>query len=272
MQKYFFTAAIAACAVGFFSLDESAAGDVGPIASIEQASAQLLVGAAGDDGTVRAALHLALAEGFKTYWHVPGDGGLPPSIRMDGEVVDVRLPAPARYIDAYGEALGYKGEVTLAFELPAPESGVVNLDMLVGVCAEICIPFIAKLAAPVPNAMMPRTKFALDDAFDALPDPFDDELAVTDAQVSANSKDVIALSADVALQDGVNVDDAQLFVRLPGKNEFFAQAAELTSHFGGTRAEMDVITYLSVEELVGRSVVFTLVSGGRSVEGELVLR
>ena len=56
------------------------------------------------DGTTQwAGLHITLAPGWKTYWRVPGEAGIPPQITVKGTgVSDVAVvyPLPRRFIDA----------------------------------------------------------------------------------------------------------------------------------------------------------------------------
>ncbi|MEO0497613.1 MAG: protein-disulfide reductase DsbD domain-containing protein [Pseudomonadota bacterium] len=275
MQKYLIYGLATAGVLAVFSSNESLAGEIGPTASIEQSSALLLIAPPDDDQMVRGAIKLTLSDGFKTYWHVPGDGGLPPLIEIDGQPIEVRLPAPTRYIDQYGEALGYKDEVAITFEVPKPQSDLVELDMLVGVCADICIPFIAKLKAPVPADMMPRTRFALDDAFDALPLSFDADLGVNSVRAfsgaSGDNGGEIGLTAGLSLPADIDLDEVDLFVRLPGPDEFFPRAATIVRVPGGAEAVVKITTDLTLDELTNKRATFTLVSGDRSVEGDLLL-
>ncbi|MEM1364261.1 MAG: protein-disulfide reductase DsbD domain-containing protein [Pseudomonadota bacterium] len=271
MKKCRFTVVSAMFGLAFFSFNESALAQGRAVAKIEQAKAQLIVGPETDAGTVQAIVSIEMADGFKTYWHVPGDGGLPPLFKVDGEPVEVRLPAPTRFKDQYGQSIGYKAEVTMAFELPAPTDGVVDMDMIVGVCAEICIPFIANLSAPVPPAMMPRAKFAIADAFDALPGAFDDELSVTDATVSTGEDGALDLVANIVVPSDAGLEDARVFAWLPGRDEFFVHAAQLTRDGKMVAARMPVTTELSPEILAGREVQFTLISADQSVEGVVKL-
>ncbi len=113
----------------------------------------------GFDGKFhRIGLELTLAKGWKTYWRVPGDGGVPPTITMTGDniaAVNVLLPAPTRYRDQSGESIGYKETVVFAIDIepvdPArPVSG--KLDGFLGVCEKVCIPVqFSELLALAPN-------------------------------------------------------------------------------------------------------------------------
>ena len=60
-------------------------------------------------------LEVALDDGWKTYWRMPGDSGVPPTFEWTGstnlEKANVLYPAPVRMKEAGGEAIGYEGTV-----------------------------------------------------------------------------------------------------------------------------------------------------------------
>ena len=62
------------------------------IASAQQASnwvqvlssqVRLVRGAMQPDGSIQAGVHIQLDKGWKTYWRVPGDAGVPPDFNWD---------------------------------------------------------------------------------------------------------------------------------------------------------------------------------------------
>lgn len=107
--------------------------------------ARLLKG--GFDGKVWwAGLHVSLDEGWKTYWRVPGEGGIAPQIDLPGENIakaDIMHPLPRRFEDEAGMTIGYKEEVVFPISL-APgdvtKPVTVSLKSFFGVCDVVCIP------------------------------------------------------------------------------------------------------------------------------------
>lgn len=105
------------------------------------------------DGRHMAAVELTLADGWKTYWRSPGEGGIPPRLllRADGAVQGgaMHFPRPV-VIDSAGlRAIGYEDRVVLPIELDLPQgtdmadfSGILQI----GVCKEICVPVTLDLA------------------------------------------------------------------------------------------------------------------------------
>lgn len=100
------------------------------------------------DGAVwSAGVAIELDEHWKTYWRVPGEGGIPPSFDWTGSAhvksIDVLWPAPRRYNDTNGETIGYASRVVFPLRVIADSAQAtpeLRLAMFFGVCKEICIP------------------------------------------------------------------------------------------------------------------------------------
>jgi DsbC/DsbD-like thiol-disulfide interchange protein len=108
-------------------------------------SARLLQG--GFDGTAwNAGLAITLDKNWKTYWRVPGDGGIAPSFKLAGENIKSSrfdYPAPKRFHDEAGMTIGYKNEVVFPFAvepLDALKPVSVSIETFFGVCDVVCIP------------------------------------------------------------------------------------------------------------------------------------
>jgi DsbC/DsbD-like thiol-disulfide interchange protein len=98
-------------------------------------------------GMLRAGIDIELKPGWKTYWRMPGDAGVPPQFDWSGSenvrAVEVLWPAPARFIDAGGETVGYKNRVVFPLRITpekAAEPVRLQLSIFFGVCKDICIP------------------------------------------------------------------------------------------------------------------------------------
>jgi DsbC/DsbD-like thiol-disulfide interchange protein len=108
-------------------------------------SARLLKG--GFDGKVWwAGLHVTLAPKWKTYWRVPGEGGIAPQLDVKGGNIaahEVLYPLPRRYEDEAGMTIGYIDEVVFPIAIePTDASKPINLSLTAffGVCEVVCIP------------------------------------------------------------------------------------------------------------------------------------
>lgn len=132
--------------------------------------AELRSGWQMQSGNQMVAVHLALADGWKTYWRAPGDAGIPPSFDWAGSrnVKSVRFhwPRPHVYEAAGLRTIGYKHELILPIEVtPADPSLPVYLKARVdlGVCSDICVPaeFAFAQVLPTPGAADDKIRQAL---------------------------------------------------------------------------------------------------------------
>ncbi len=97
-------------------------------------------------GHQMAGLNIALAEGWKTYWRAPGDGGIPPVITFSGSTnirtAQFHWPVPEIFDQNGMRSVGYDGGLVLPIEIAPIEEGPIHLagELQIGVCEEICIP------------------------------------------------------------------------------------------------------------------------------------
>ena len=79
------------------------------------------------DGVERAGVDIALDPGWKTYWRMPGDAGVPPhfdwSASRNVKAVEVLWPAPSRFIDPEGETVGYRDRVVFPVRVTPAGNG-----------------------------------------------------------------------------------------------------------------------------------------------------
>jgi DsbC/DsbD-like thiol-disulfide interchange protein len=108
------------------------------------------------DGVIwTAGIDIVLDEGWKTYWRMPGEAGIPPSFDWQGsqrvKAIEVLWPAPRRFDGASGETVGFEERVVFPVRVTAESAEAMPelaLSMFLGVCKEVCIPakFSATLA------------------------------------------------------------------------------------------------------------------------------
>jgi DsbC/DsbD-like thiol-disulfide interchange protein len=148
-----------------------------------------LIGGETAEGTWRAGLDITLDKGWKTYWRVPGEAGVPPQFNWsrsrNAEKVTVLWPAPKRFADQGGESVGYKDRVVFPLDVVAEDVGRpidLVLEVFLGVCDIVCIPvkldmslvetaanpgdasLIAAFAARVPQKVDAQSPFRVVDA------------------------------------------------------------------------------------------------------------
>jgi DsbC/DsbD-like thiol-disulfide interchange protein len=109
------------------------------------------------EGTHMAALHLRLAEGWKTYWRAPGDAGIPPRFDWSGSEniasVAFHWPRPVVFAQFGIRSIGYRHELVLPIELTLRDPSLaarVETSIEIGVCETICLPVSMTLQADLP--------------------------------------------------------------------------------------------------------------------------
>jgi len=108
---------------------------------------------AGQSGAVwHSGLLISMQHGWKTYWRVPGDGGVPPQFDWTGsenlETANVLMPVPHRFADENGEGIGYKSEVVFPVDVTPKDLSrpvMLALKMFYAVCNDICVPVQAEV-------------------------------------------------------------------------------------------------------------------------------
>jgi len=129
---------------------------------LTNARARLLGGAAARVGakSYLAGVEIALEDGWKTYWRMPGDAGVPPNFDWSGSSnvarVTVLYPAPTRMAEPAAETIGYKHQVLFPIEVVAKDASQpvgLTLALEFGVCREICIPAEARLSLALDPGM-----------------------------------------------------------------------------------------------------------------------
>lgn len=100
-----------------------------------------------------AGLEFLLEPGWHTYWRYPGESGIPPQITITQssnlKTFEVLYPAPVRYADGYSNSIVYHDGIVLPIRV-VPEDPAqdvqVSLEVLFGVCKDICVPGDAVLS------------------------------------------------------------------------------------------------------------------------------
>jgi DsbC/DsbD-like thiol-disulfide interchange protein len=100
-----------------------------------------------------AGVEIKLDAGWHTYWHDPGDTGVPPTFDFSGsdnvKSATVLWPAPQRFSDgAGGTSIGYVDHVILPVQvapMDAAKPTLLHLKLGYAICGNLCIPAEAKL-------------------------------------------------------------------------------------------------------------------------------
>ncbi|MET0259271.1 MAG: protein-disulfide reductase DsbD domain-containing protein [Methylobacterium sp.] len=148
---------------------------------------------ADDAGNMRGALVVDLQPGWKTYWIAPGPVGLAPELRFDGSQglgpVTVDYPVPTRFIEGSETSVGFDAPTAFALRSTSTSKTppVMQVDFLLGLCREICVPLQGHLDAHPDEGLSARA--AVTAAFAALPDVAPAPSPVS-ARLSANGREI----------------------------------------------------------------------------------
>jgi DsbC/DsbD-like thiol-disulfide interchange protein len=257
-----------------------------PWVEIHNARARLLGGPSPTKGSKSyvAAVEITLGEGWKTYWRMPGDAGVPPMFDWTGSgnvaSLEVLYPAPSRMSEPAAETIGYKKSVLFPVEIvPKDASRPVDLALAMefGVCRDICIPAEAKFSLSLRPASLSGTPSpAIVAALEKVPRretgrrAFDPRLKSATAILEGDAPRLTieasfprgSASADIFIEapEGLYVP---LPKRLPdtrtGATDLTADAAD-----GLVRFEVDLKG--SAQDLKGKTLRLTLVSDAGATE------
>lgn len=177
-----------------------------------------LIGDSFDGRSWQTGVLIELAPGWKTYWRMPGEAGIPPEFTWTAsepaEVI-ISLPAPSRFADQSGETVGYEGEVLFPVAVtPDKATGLdLKLDLFFAVCKDICIPASAQAMVTLgPMMLDPAGSARVERAREAVPGPGS---AVSSARiVMEGGKPVLLLELAERPED--------IFVEMPGSAYFRA--------------------------------------------------
>lgn len=106
------------------------------------------------EGSILVGLEIEMLPGLKTYWRVPGETGIPTTFDFSrsGGIGDFRVLWPYPTIDQSTGYLDYvyRGPTVLPIELTATGAPMdLDLNVVMGICSDICVPVQARFALPI---------------------------------------------------------------------------------------------------------------------------
>ena len=232
---------------------------------------------AGDyrNKTWTAGVEIILAPGWKTYWRVPGDSGVPAEFEWKNstnvKTAEVSWPAPKRYQDITGKSIGYKKHVIFPVTVtPENNSRPARLDLQLyyAVCSDICVPAQASLKLDLPVDMPPGMDLPRINKFLALvPQKLESAITVVDSKViiiKAKPVLTIKLSGKVAKKTDILVE---------GSDAAFFDAPKAISSTNGEH-----VFHLPIDgidkpgQLAGKVLKLTVLSGDIRFEKNIRLK
>ncbi|MGH6864782.1 MAG: protein-disulfide reductase DsbD domain-containing protein [Methyloceanibacter sp.] len=228
---------------------------------------RLVSGAVDAAGTTAryAGIQLRMDDGWKTYWRSPGDSGVPPGFDWSGsknlKSADVFYPAPHRFAEASGTAIGYSDEVLFPVRLTPEREGepiefVVAFDY--GLCMDLCIPNEVKLDLVLPAAPAKGDALLIESALARVPKRARTETLPRVIAIEPDLEDAPPkLVIEAVFAPGAAATD--LFVEADGT---FVPVPKALAPLADGKQRFEV-TFASAEEaaaIAGKSLALTLVS------------
>ena len=217
-----------------------------------------------------AGVQIELDPGWKTYWRVPGESGVPPLFDWSGsdnlKHAEVLYPAPTRLNDQGGEAIGYKDRVIFPVAVEASDPGkpvALKLDLHFAVCQAICVPAEAALSLTLPATPAPDAEAGLVGAAVAkVPAAAAGGLAVTAASLRpAPAGEGYDL---VVRLEGSDANEADIFVEgFP--DAYFGKPRPLEAASRSASYRLPVLGLKQPEDLVGKTLTLSVVARDSSV-------
>jgi DsbC/DsbD-like thiol-disulfide interchange protein len=212
---------------------------------------RLLRGAplSGTDG-VASGIEIALDPGFKTYWRMPGDVGVPPVFDWSGSdnlaSIAPDWPAPRRFDEAGVSVIGYGGgNVVLPLRIAAADAGKpvkLALTLSYAACKSICVPEKAN-AALVLTQDGPEGLYAslIEAASREVPQRMEASAFGLDRQRSV-SLTLTRGSAGLSLRPRLDADETilDIFVEAPGSWLFGAPETNRIGASGESGLQVDL--------------------------------
>jgi len=155
------------------------------------------------DGKMRIGLEIDMPPELKTYWRVPGETGIPTTFDFSRSagIRDPRILWPYPVIEATPDYTDfvYHGPTVIPIEVGTnSEPLTVNLDLILGICSDICVPAQASFSLPVSLAKAdPGQGLRIEQALANTPLPAPDEADVGTATLDGEALSVVLHSPDI---------------------------------------------------------------------------
>jgi DsbC/DsbD-like thiol-disulfide interchange protein len=222
-----------------------------------------LVGDSFDGTSWHTGVLIELDPGWKTYWRMPGEAGIPPEFTWTTSApakVAVAFPAPGRHADQSGETVGYEGQALFPVTVTPEQAGDVELglDLFFAVCKDICIP--AKATASITLGSMMR-------------DP-EGSARVEQARAAVPGPGTVVRAARLVMEGGKPMLELDLAER---PDDIFVEAAG-TAYFRGPQFSGDGLTarlpidnLKDMAKLSGAALTLTYRVNGAALEQTVTL-
>jgi DsbC/DsbD-like thiol-disulfide interchange protein len=266
-------AVLAAALFGMAAGGAFAAGSASPWITSTDSKVRLVSGTVDIDGAqaLVAGVQLRMDPGWKTYWRNPGDSGVPPTFDWTGSKnlkrAEVLYPAPHRFADAGGMAIGYDNEVVFPVKVTPERDGEpieLKLAFAYGLCKDLCIPNDVSLGLRLGADVGKGDALLLETFIARVPKPARDGVPPFVGNIEAKlDADKPQLVIDAVFPPGATgtdlfIDGGDVFVPVP------APLGPVTD--GKQRFAVTFVSAAEAAALKGKSLALILVSDQGSSE------
>lgn len=173
----------------------------------------------GADGTTLVAIEIDMPMATKTYWRIPGETGIPIMLDLDRSQGiaghEILWPFPTReQTDGYLDYV-YHGPTVLPVRLTvAGADPLLELDVTLGICSDICVPVQARFSLPLGFAAADAGQgLRIDQALAGVPLPAPDDTVIGAVEAGPDGLIVPLTGADIdpASVIAAGADPAALF-------------------------------------------------------------
>ncbi|WP_373236703.1 protein-disulfide reductase DsbD domain-containing protein [Cohaesibacter celericrescens] len=226
----------------------------------------------------KAGLEIVLDEGWKTYWKVPGDSGIPPTLDGTRSVnvakMEILWPVPSRIAVGGTYILGYKDAIIFPLLItPKDPTQSVTLDLntQIGLCSDLCVPLSADISLQIPPGGDRDlvTEMLIDRDLALAPTAASEAFGITNIKHQERDGQPDKLTIATKIPDGYGTKD--LFVEGP-ENWFLPLSKPLLNEDGGLQVFELILDGLPKGgQSKGIKLTFTLTNGEEAVEQSIIL-
>jgi DsbC/DsbD-like thiol-disulfide interchange protein len=231
--------------------------------------------AVGGEDVLMAGIEIRMTPGWKTYWRVPGDAGLPPSFgwSKSANLANARVmwPSPMRFKDSAGTSIGYHDEVVFPVIVKPAEAGKpvdLALDFDFAICKDICAPAHVKLRLELdPSDAQPSANAGLVEKYLAQV-PKSAAAGPNGPAITAMEVKLSEPEPHITVDAKFPADSKRTDLFIEGPPDVFVPLPEKVSQQpdGGIRYKVDLRKGGDPAGLKGKTLTITLISPGQSRE------
>jgi suppressor for copper-sensitivity B len=273
--------ALAGCLVAALAANgamaQSAPG-ASPWVSLGKGQVRLISAGTALAGAAQLGVQVRLEAGWKTYWRMPGEAGIPPTFEWTGSdnlaQTELSWPAPQR-VDIGGiDSLIYQDEVVFPIRATPTRTDrplALRLKLTLGICKDICIPAEADLALDLVPGELRATAWAATIAAYAAKVPVPAATRGIEFAAGVAPGPGGAGQVTVMVRAGAPLNAPDLIVEGP-ETHYFSRGQSAVADGGKTVLfRVPVSGPQGAAALAGRQLTLTLLTADGAVEEKLLL-